>query len=454
MTSPLAALCLLLAVHAGAVTPAEHRAGARVGSVEVQLLDHGRATRAEPVARWLADDLAAVMPAPGPWHLAVERRAMPVLVAVEGDTLLLHPRLPAASLDERLQVVRAAAWLLLRPGLGESAAWARAGEVVAPLRPDPRGPSWWPHCCTGLDAQAPPPSFADVERSPVYGDDPAVSPPGTPGRRPFGRADIYGAFRSPLGGDWPWVVGGAALYAPIDRWEIVAGVEAMPLGLVETRLGVGLVRWEQRILRLDGGVLLAGNLGAVLPEGQQQDSLRYPEGVEAGVWADTEWGGWRSMVRLLPEERLGVDAWLGWERRFALADRWYILPFTRARWVSPWLYERQLSTGGSWGVRWMPADALITDRTLTARAEVEHVIPTGRIPGPAWVRPRAVLLRVGADTVWSVDTGLQAGWAGSVGLAMNPVREIKGIAWVIFATPPDFSSLSWFVWFGTWMPRP
>lgn len=453
MPSLPTALCLLL-WSSGNTAAAALAETAPAGSVEIVIYDGEHAVRTEAVRRWLAAGLAMVLPEGGVSRIEVERRSMRVLVAVEGDRLLVHPRLPSASRDEQLQVLRAALWILLRPELGSEMAWSRALELVAPLRPVAAGPRWWPHCCEGLDAQQLPPSPSEIQARPLEGDDPDVSAPEPAGRRPFGRADIYGAFRTPLGGDWPWVVGGAALYAPIDRWEIVAGVEAMPLGLVETRLGVGLVRWEQRILRLDGGVLLAGNLGAVLPEGQQQDSLRYPEGVEAGVWADTEWGGWRSMVRLLPEERLGVDAWLGWERRFALADRWYILPFTRARWVSPWLYERQLSTGGSWGVRWMPADALITDRTLTARAEVEHVIPTGRIPGPAWVRPRAVLLRVGADTVWSVDTGLQAGWAGSVGLAMNPVREIKGIAWVIFATPPDFSSLSWFVWFGTWMPRP
>jgi hypothetical protein len=427
---------------------------AQEGQVEVRLLDRGHAPRAESIAAWLAEDLAAVLPAGGPWHLEVERRSMPVLVAVEGDRLLVHPRLPAASRDERLQVVRAAAWLLLRPDLGDEQAWARAGAAVSPLRPHHRGPEGWPHCCRGLDAQTPPPRIAEVSQAPVYGDDPAVSSPDPPGRRPFGRADLYGAFRSPLGADWPWVVGGAGIFVPIDRWEVVAGLEGMPQGLVETRLGLGLARWERRILRLDGGVLLAGNLGALLPDAQRQDGLRYPAGVEAGVWADAEYGGWRGLVRLLPEERLGVDAHLGWERRFTLAERWYILPFTRARWVSPFLDERLVSTGGSWGVRWMPTDALLTDRTITARAELEHVIPTGRLPGPAWVRPRALLLRAGADTAWSVDTGLQAGWAGSVGLAMNPVREIKGVAWVIFATPPDFSALSWFVWFGTWMPRP
>jgi hypothetical protein len=113
-----------------------------------------------------------------------------------------------------------------------------------------------------------------------------------------------------------------------------------------------------------------------------------------------------------------------------------------------------VSTGGSWGVRWLPPDALLTDRTVTARAEVEHVFPTGRMPGPAFLRPRAVLVRAGVDSAWSADTGAVFGWAGSVGLAMNPVRELKGVAWLILATPPDFSSLTWFVWFGTWMPRP
>jgi hypothetical protein len=105
-------------------------------------------------------------------------------------------------------------------------------------------------------------------------------------------------------------------------------------------------------------------------------------------------------------------------------------------------------------VRWAAQDALLVDRALSTHLELEHVIPTGRMPGPAWLRPRAVLLRAGADGAWAEETGFQAGWTGSVGLAMNPLREIKGIAWLILATPPDFSSLSWFVWFSTWMPRP
>ena len=127
------------------------------GCVQVTLTDRAAALRSEAVAAWLAEELAALLPGMGPYELRVERRSMEVLYAVGEDTLYLHPRLPSASLDEELQVLALAAWLLLQDELGPEQAWVEVLDLLEPRRPTSWAPRWWPRCCRGLDALTPSP---------------------------------------------------------------------------------------------------------------------------------------------------------------------------------------------------------------------------------------------------------------------------------------------------------
>ncbi len=443
-------ILLLLPARAFAQEPVVVRAG----GIEVVLYDQPVAPRAEPVARWLAEELAAVLPASATGRLEVERRAMDRLYAVEGERLLLHPRLPSASVDERLQVLAIAAWLLARPGLDCQEAWDAALATVDPLRPEGWAPRWWPRCCRGLDAMEPPWAPVGPVVEPADAGTWNLASPAPVAQRAWGRADLYGGFRLPLLRDWPWVVGTFALYGPVERGELVLGLEAMPLGLVELRAGAGYAHLRRGILRLNGGPLLAWNPGSVMAPRKQQPDLDYPRPVQAGLWLDGEVGGFQGMVRAIPERRLGLDGWVGWERRIQLSDRWYLQPFGRARYSSDHLGQRTLAMGGPAGVRWMDVDAFLTHRTVTVRMEAEHVIPTGRMVGPAWLRPRAVLLRAGADCGYAPEWGFKGGWAGSLGLALHPLREIKGVGWLTVAAPTDLDSFVWIVWLSTWIPRP
>ena len=122
--------------------------------------------------------------------------------------------------------------------------------------------------------------------------------------------------------------------------------------------------------------------------------------------------------------------------------------------MSETLPQRVLSMGGSAGVRWMDVDSHLTYRTVAARFDIEHVVPTGRLPGPAWLRPRAILLRAGADCGYAPEHDFVGGWAGAIGLALHPVAEVKGVGWLTVATPTDFSSATWIVWLSTWLPQP
>jgi hypothetical protein len=446
----LAAAILSLATPAHALQPVV----VREAGLEVALWDQGDAPRAEPVARWLAGALGPLLPAGFTGRLEVERRSMDRLYAVEAGRLLLHPRLPSSSVDEQLQVLALASWILLSSSEESPEAWARALAVVEPLRPGGWSPRWWPRCCRGLDAMEPPwapvsPSVEPADPSAWRFAEPAPEP-----SRAFGRADLYGGFRLPLASDWPWVVGTFALYAPVDRGEFVLGLEAMPLGLVEIRGGAGYAQLRRGVLRLDAGPLLAWNPGSVMSPSQRQPGLGYAAQLQPGLWVDGELGGFQGLLRVLPDEDLGVDGWVGWERRVQLSERWYLQPFGRARLVSDNQPERILSMGGSAGVRWMDVDGYLTHRTAAVRMEAEHVIPTGRLLGPSWLRPRAVLLRAGADCGYAPEYGFVGGWAGSLGLALHPVREVKGVGWLTVAAPTDMSSLVWIVWLSTWIPQP
>ncbi len=423
--------------------------------LEVRLFDEPRARRGEGVALWLAESLGPLLPPEAERVLVLERRSSSLLYAAEDGRLVLHPRLPSASVDEKLQVMATAAWVLLEPSLGPEAAWGRAMELVDPLRPDAWAPGWWPRCCRGLDAMPPPWEPGVQEREPA---DPGTwafdgSAPPEP-RQAWGRADLYGGFRLPLLEDWPWVVGSFAVYAPIEYGELALALEAMPLGLVEARVGGGYAHLSRGILRLNAGPLLAWNLGSALGPEQRQEGLDYPGTMQPGVWVDGELGGFQGLLRLIPEEEPGVDAWLGWDRRIALGERWFVLPFGRARWVSESLPERMLSMGGPAGVRWMDVDAYLTHRVAAGRLELEHVIPTGRFPGPAWIRPRAVFFRAGADCGYAPEYDFVGGWSAAMGLALHPVREVKGVGWLTVAAPTDLSSFVWIVWLSTWLPKP
>jgi hypothetical protein len=326
---------------------------------------------------------------------------------------------------------------------------------VEPRRPAGWAPRWWPRCCRGLDGLGPPPGWGEPSLEPA---DPGTWPlrgePPPPPARAWGRADLYGGFRMPLAQDWPWVVGNFGLYAPIERGELVLGLEAMPLGLAEARLGGGYAHLRRGIFRFNAGPLLAWNIGSAMADHQRQPGLRYPETVQAGLWVDGEVGGFQGLLRLIPDREIGVDGWVGWERRWRLSERWYLQPFGRARYSSEHLSERILSMGGPAGVRWMDIDDYLTHRTVTGRLELEHVIPTGRFPGPAWIRPRAILLRAGADCGYAPEHSFQGGWSGSLGLALHPLREIKGVGWLTVAAPTRPDHLVWIVWLSTWLPQP
>jgi hypothetical protein len=452
---------LLLAILLGALLALPRAARAQQAvtvqreGVEIALWDLPGAPRAEQVAIWLAEQLAATLPAGSVARLEVERRGMERLFAVEGDRLLLHPRLPSASRDEQLQVLVTALWLLNEPHRRDEEAWARAIAQVEPLRPTGWAPRWWPRCCRGLDHLGPPASWPEPALEPA---DPGtwpltgMAPPAA--TRAWGRADLYGGFRTPLASDWPWVVGTFGLYAPVERGELVVGLEAMPLGLAELRLGGGYAHLRRGILRLNAGPLVAWNIGSAMKAHRQQPGLPYPDHVQAGLWVDGEVGGFQGLLRLIPEEQLGWDGWFGWERRWRLSERWYLQPFGRARYSSEHLSERILSMGGSAGVRWMIVDDFLTHRTVAGRMEIEHVIPTGRFPGPSWLRPRAILLRAGADCGYSPEHDFKGGWAGSLGLALHPLREIKGVGWLTVAAPTRPDHLVWIVWLSTWLPQP
>lgn len=423
--------------------------------LEVVLHDRPGALRSEPVARWLAQALAPLLVDQAPGRLEVERRSMDRLYAVEGQRLLLHPRLPSASKDEQLQVLATAAWLLADASLEPELAWVRALSLVEPARPTGWAPRWWPRCCRGLDnMEAPFVQRQAVAEPADPGTWAALVGPPPPASRAWGRADLYGGFRLPLLEDWPWLVGTFGLYAPVERGELVIGLEATPLGLVELRAGAGYAHLRRGILRLNGGPLLAWNPGSAMADGQRQPGLYYPTHAQPGLWADGELGGFQGLLRLIPDPKPGIDGWIGWERRFALSERWYLLPFGRARLVSDGLTQRALSMGGPAGVRWMDIDANLTQRTAAVRFEAEHVIPTGRLPGPAWLRPRAVLLRAGADCGYSTEAAFVGGWAAALGIALHPVREVKGVGWLTVAAPTDLGSFTWIVWLSTWLPQP
>ena len=455
-------LVLLLPVSARAQSPVV----VRTGDLEVVLYDQPGAGRAEDTARWLAEGLAPLLVDAGPQRLEVERRSIPQLYWIEGARLVLHPRLPSASVDEQLQVYAMALWLLLREDAWDHDALLRAVATLEPLRPTGWAPRWWPRCCRGLDKLAATPSLGAVPRPTMVAEEPlaptpaaepvvpAVEPPAFAITKAYGRADLYGGFPLPLADTWPWVIGTFALYAPVERSEIVIGLEAMPLGLVEARGGFGYAHLRRWLLRINGGPLLAWNPGSVMADAQRQSELGYPGGLETGLWVDGELGGLRGLARLIPDEQVGVDAWFGWERRLQISERWYLLPFGRARYVSDSLPQRILSMGGPTGVRWMDMDVYLTHRTVAGRLEAEHVIPTGRLPGPAWLRPRAVLLRAGADCGYSPEYDFVGGWSAAMGLALHPLREIKGVGWLTVAAPTDLSEFTWFVWLSTWLPQP
>jgi len=449
---------LLLALLVPAARAESEQRVVNVGRVEVRITDGSAAPRASAVGGWLARELDALMPPGRSYQLAVERRSMGVLVRVHGDTLVIHPRLPSASRDEQLQLLCMAAWILLREDGDPLEAWERARRLVEPLRPTGWSPRWWPRCCRGLDGLQPTVEGDELraavrsgrsEELPTLEDEAGEEPPGA-----YGRADLCGGFRLPLFQDWPWVVGSFGIWAPIESWELVGGLESMPLGMVEVRLGAGLARWRHTILRLGGGPLAAWNPGSTSSDGQRQPGLRHSSSVQAGLWMDAELGGWRGLARAVPGQELVLDGWIGWERRLRLTERWYLLPYTRWRAVTEDAEERLLSMGGAAGVRWLAVDEHLVYRAGTLRLETEHVVPTGRIPGPRWIRPRAVLFRAGADCGFSGDTGFIGGWAGAVGLALNPLREVKGVGWFTVATPTDFSSFTWSIWLTSWMPRP
>jgi len=274
-----------------------------------------------------------------------------------------------------------------------------------------------------------------------------------PTSKAFGRADLYGGFPMPLLESWPPVIGTFALYAPIERSEIVIGLEAMPHGLVEARAGFGYAHMRRGLLRINGGPFVAWNPGAKW-EKLQLDGVDYVGTRETGLWVDGELGGFRGLLRVIPDWQPGVDAWFGWERRLQLAEGWYLLPFGRARYVSDSLPQRVLSMGGPAGVRWMDMDVFLTRRTVTGRMEVEHVISTGRLPGPSWLRPRAVLVRAGADCGYAPEHEFVGGWSAAMGLALHPLAEIKGVGWLTVAAPTDLSEFTWIVWLSTWLPQP
>ncbi len=438
----------------------------RSGQLEVALYDQPGAARAESTALWLAQGLAPLLPAGGPYRLEVERRSIPKLYWIEGGRLVLHPRLPSASVDEQLQVFAMALWLLQREDGWDHEALLRSVAMLDSLRPTGWAPKWWPRCCRGLDALAATPALGAGPAPTLVASDagestpPADSAPSPPEPQPvettkaYGRADLYGGFPMPLLDTWPWVIGTFALYAPVDRGELVMGLEAMPSGLVEARLGLGYARVRQRLLRINAGPLVAWNPGSVMGPDQQQPGLDYRGSRETGLWVDGELGGFRGLARLIPERQLGLDGWIGWEQRLELSPRWYLLPFGRARYVSDSLPQRILSMGGPVGVRWMEMDAYPTYRTATGRIEVEHVVPTGRLPGPAWLRPRAVLLRAGADCGYAPEHQFVGGWSAAMGLALHPLRDVKGVGWLTVAAPTDLSEFTWIVWLSTWLPQP
>ncbi len=459
----LVALCvvLLLSHRAWAQAPVVVHAG----ELEVVLHDQPGAVRAEDTARWLAEGLAPLLVDEGTLRLEVERRSMEQLYRIDGGRLVLHPRLPSASVDEQLQVYAMALWLLQREDAWDHAALMQAVAALDPLRPTSWAPKWWPRCCRGLDAlaatrvAASEPSPALLASDVVQDNGLEDRVPSTPERfaspitKAHGRADLYGGFPMPLADSWPWAIGTFGLYAPIEHSEIVLGLEAMPLGLVEVRAGFGYAHMRRWLLRINGGPLVAWNLGAWMPS-HQQPGIDYGGTRETGLWVDGELGGFRGLVRVIPDWHPGVDAWFGWERRLEITPRWYLLPFGRARWVTDTLSQRVLSMGGPTGVRWMDMDVHLTHRTATVRMEAEHVIPTGRLPGPAWLRPRAVLLRAGADCGYAPEHQFVGGWSAAMGLALHPVREVKGVGWLTVAAPTDLSEFTWIVWLSTWLPQP
>jgi len=454
-------LVLLLPVSARAQSPVVVRAG----EFEVVLYDQPGARRAEDTARWLAEGLAPLLVDAGPQRLEVERRSIPQLYWIEGGRLVLHPRLPSASVDEQLQVYAMALWLLQREDAWDHDALLRAVATLEPLRPTGWAPRWWPRCCRGLDALASTPTLSAEPRPAMVAVE-EVEPPTPADRAPstlerpafpitkaYGRADLYGGFPMPLVDAWPWVIGTFALYAPVEHSEIVVGFEVMPLGLVEARAGFGYAHMRRSLLRINGGPLLAWNLGAIMPS-HQQPGIDYAGTRETGLWVDGELGGFRGLARMIPDEQVGLDAWFGWERRLQVSPRWHLLPFGRARYVSDSLPQRILSMGGPAGVRWMDMDVYLTHQTATVRMEAEHVIPTGRLLGPAWARPRAVLLRAGADCGYSPEHSFVGGWSAAMGLALHPLREVKGVGWITVAAPTDLSEFTWIVWLSTWLPQP
>lgn len=454
-------LALLLAPSARAQSPVV----VREGSLEVVLFDRPGAKRAEDTARWIAEGLAPLLADGGPQRLEVERRGMEQLYRIDGVRLVLHPRLPSASVDEQLQVFAMALWLLQREDAWDHDALVRAVAALEPLRPTSWAPKWWPRCCRGLDALAATPALStepsptlvasDVpgELLPTDSELPSSGREAMPVTKAHGRADLFGGFPMPLLDTWPWVIGTFALYAPLEHSEVVLGLEAMPLGLVEARAGLGYAHRRRWLLRINGGPFVAWNPAAWMPS-HQQPGIDYSGTRETGLWVDGELGGFRGLVRVIPDWQPGIDAWFGWERRLQLSPRWYLLPFGRARYVSDALPQRVLSMGGPTGVRWMDMDVYLTHRTATVRMEAEHVIPTGRLPGPAWLRPRAVLLRAGADCGYAPEHQFVGGWSAAMGLALHPVREVKGVGWLTVAAPTDLSEFTWIVWLSTWLPQP
>jgi hypothetical protein len=462
---PLASLLFLALSLLPTVADALEPVVVRAGELDVVLYDRPGAERAEDTARWLAEGLAPLLVDAGPQRLEVERRGMEQLYRIDGGRLVLHPRLPSASVDEQLQVYAMALWLLQRDDAWDHDALLRAVATLEPLRPTSWAPKWWPRCCRGLDALAATPvrsagpaptlvaSEALEEVPPTASSSSTLERFALPVTKAHGRADLYGGFPMPLLDTWPWVIGTFALYAPLEHSEIVLGLEAMPLGLVEARAGFGYAHRRRWLLRINGGPLVAWNPGAWMPSHQQPD-IDYTGTRDTGVWVDGELGGFRGLVRVIPDWQPGVDAWFGWERRLQVSPRWYLLPFGRARYVSDTLPQRVLSMGGPTGVRWMDMDVYLTHRTATVRMEAEHVIPTGRLPGPAWLRPRAVLLRAGADCGYAPEHQFVGGWSAAMGLALHPVREVKGVGWLTVAAPTDLSSFTWIVWLSTWLPQP
>ncbi len=340
----------------------------------------------------------------------------------------------------------------------------------------------------------------------------AAAPPTPPQpRKAPGRGELAGGFPMPLLDTWPWVVGGVGLWVPLERqpgegdtpstayapsralalplpravphresaspplvslsrdgqagrwrtagrWELVAGLECMPLGLTELRPGLGRVWAKERILRLDLGPLLAWNPASVMPATQRKEGAEIPERAQAGIWGHAELGGFLALGRLVAPRssaadtaRLALDGWVGWERRLALNERWSLLPWTRLRAVmgDP---QRAVSLGGPWGVRWMGSDEGLVRRAATLRFEAERVVGTGSLPGPRALRPRALLLRAGSELVL-YDEGALGGWSSAVGLSLNPWREVKGTVWINLAAPTDMSAWSVFLWLSTWTPE-